>query len=402
MLDRDADPVPRQVVADDLCLVAVPAPHAVFVPVGTVGHEGVPRERRLDPVGRGEAEVVPVEEVVVGAAGAAVHRALTRPQEYAVAAVGDGVVGDDVPRALLVHQQPGRILAATVEAVAVAPHVEVNAVVHDPVAARAVERDARARVEREVVVRDREAVAAHQHQPVGALHRPAAVHLAAAHVCQVERAAPAQPLVMLVVMVRLPVHQALVLDQAEEAWLPGVTDVVVNEVEVARAARQDADAVAADPGVEDAHVAPALDADRNPLRPVGIGFACQALEFRPGEVHRHIVTADGDHGRIERGGSRQAVGARQHPHRPRDHQPGTERDRRRGRVARLRAKSGRRRNEQRQQNRDQHARDLHVAAPMARARRRCRRLRGSGRTPGRPSQPGDPERGPSSGPAASR
>src|SRR5439155_8543776 len=135
VLDRDPGAVAAEVVRGDTGLEAVAAPHAIFAPPQAVAGDGVAAERRLDAVGGGVADVVAGEDVVVGAAAAGVHRGLTGPQEDAVAAVGEGVVGDDVAAALLIDQQSRRVLAARVHAVAVAADVVVDAIAEEGVVA---------------------------------------------------------------------------------------------------------------------------------------------------------------------------------------------------------------------------------------------------------------------------
>src|SRR5512145_1375288 len=76
------------------------------------------------------------------------------PQEEAVAAVRGRVAGERVLARLLVDEDRGRVLAAVVDAVAVAAHVPVEGVVYDPVTARSVHAEPQAAVEAEVVAPD--------------------------------------------------------------------------------------------------------------------------------------------------------------------------------------------------------------------------------------------------------
>src|SRR5678815_4875955 len=148
-----------------------------------------------------------------------------------------------------------RVLAATIEAVAVAAHVVARAVLHDDVVARPIEPDADARVELDHVVPDAQAVGADEHQSFHALLDAHVPDLAAVDVLEIRARPEAQPLALLVVMVRQPVDETLVLDPAEQPRLPVTTKVVARESEVVRPAREEADLVAAHGGVDDADVA---------------------------------------------------------------------------------------------------------------------------------------------------
>src|SRR5262249_34571846 len=133
VLDGDRGGVVAEGVADDLRVVAVAAPNAVPALQEEVVDEVVAAEGGLDAVGGGVAEVVAIEQVVVAAAFAGIHRRLAGPKEEAVAAVGHGVVGEDVSVGLLIDQDAGGVLASVVDAVAEASDAPVDLVVHDDV-----------------------------------------------------------------------------------------------------------------------------------------------------------------------------------------------------------------------------------------------------------------------------
>ncbi len=299
VLDRDRDAVAREAVAGDPAVVAVAAPDAMVVALHDVGDEPVAAERRLDPVGRREREVVAEVEVVVGASLAGVHGVLSGPEEEPVAAVGHGVPRDDVPAALLEHEEAGRVLAAAVPAVRVAAHVVVDAVAHEHVVARAVHADAEPGVEREDVVAHDDAVGARHQQRVHPLLRPVAPDQAAAHVLEMDGRAEAHPLALLVLVVREPVDQALVRDEGEEARLPVVREVVVRERESVRAAREHRHAVAADRRAADGDVPAAVDADRHALRLVGVGARRGPFHPHAAHVHRDPLSTDHHQRRVE-------------------------------------------------------------------------------------------------------
>src|SRR5207244_12934985 len=131
---RDAVRAAGDRVAGDLAPPRVPGPHAVVALVEAVADEAVAlRERRLDPVRDRAREVVAAHVVVVAAAlPRPVHRLVPGIEEEAVARVRRVVLDERVPRALLEHEDPGRVLSARVHAVAVTPHAEVAAVPGDP------------------------------------------------------------------------------------------------------------------------------------------------------------------------------------------------------------------------------------------------------------------------------
>ncbi len=106
-----------------------------------------------------------------------------------------------------------------------------------------------------------------------------------------------------------PVDQALVVDLTEEPRLPVVRQVVVEQPQVARAARQDREAVSADRRTTHRHVPSAVDAHRDASRQVRVGRGVDALEANAREVQREVRAADDDEGGIEVGTARDAVGA---------------------------------------------------------------------------------------------
>ena len=267
VLDRDAITIVREAVGDDARVKTVPAPQSVVVPLGDVRDERVAAERGLHPVGRRETEIVRVEHVVVRAALAGVHGVVAGPEKEPVAAVRRRIERDDVVVALLVHQDARRVLASTVEAVAVAAHVEVDDVADDRVVARAVQPDAEPGVEREVVVPDRHVIDAIHQQRVHALRDRVPRDEPAAHVVQVDRGAEAQPLVRFVVVKREPVDEALVLDEAEEPGLPVVAEIGIADLDVASAAHEDAHFEAANACPDDADVPSSVDANRDAFAP---------------------------------------------------------------------------------------------------------------------------------------
>ena len=321
MLDRDRHAVARETVPAHLAVVAVTAPHAMIVPFDDVRHEPVAAERRFDPVGRREREVVGEEDVVVGPAGAAVHGALPRPQEEPVAAVRDRVPGDDVVAALLVHEEPGRVLSAAVPAVRVAAHVVVHAILHDHVPARAIQPDAEPGVEREGVVAYGHAVGSRHEERVHPLLGAIAPDLAAGDVLEIDRRPEPHPLALLVLVVREPVDQTLVPHEREEPRLPVVREIVLAEREPARPAREHGDPIPADGRPPDRDPTPAVDAHRHALPGIGQRIERGPFEPHPAHVDRDPLTAHDHQRRVERGVRRQPIRPRPDPHRRCDRHP---------------------------------------------------------------------------------
>ena len=294
VLDRDAGAVAVEVVRVDARREAVAAPHAVFAPPQAVAGDGVAAEGRLDAVGGGVADVVAGKDVVVGAAAAGVHRGLAGPEEHAVAAVGERVVGDDVAAALLVDQQSRRVLAARVHAVAVAADVVVHAIVEDGVVAGSIQADPQAGIEREIVVPNREPATADQQQCVHALHHRVLAHLSARDIRQVDRGAEPQPFVVIVVVKRQPVDETLVLHETEEPGLPVVAQVVADQGQIVRAAGQDPDFISSHSRVEYPDVPSAGDDDRRIAGQIGIRLRCHSLQRRAAKIDRDTVALHRD------------------------------------------------------------------------------------------------------------
>ena len=118
---------------------------------------------------------------------------------------------------------------------------------------------------------------------------------------EIRGGAEAEPLVLLVVMERQPVGDALVLDEAEEPWLPVVAQIVVGERESARAASENADLVAAHARVAGCVTfSPPSTRMATPASRVRIGARRRAVERRAGEVDGDVDAANRDRGGVER------------------------------------------------------------------------------------------------------
>ena len=125
---------------------------------------------------------------------------------------------------------------------------------------------------------DAERITSHEQQAVHSLSRDVAANLAAAHAVEVHRRAKPQPLVLFIVVERQPIDETLVLTHTEKARLPVVAEIVAREREAARAAREDRDGIATNPGVQNAHVTPTFHANRDAAREIGIGIGGESFE----------------------------------------------------------------------------------------------------------------------------
>src|SRR5882762_1719067 len=204
---------------------------------------------------------------------------------------------------------------------AVAADVVVDFVMNDRVVRRAVQADAEARVEREVVVPNHHATGSHQQQSIHAADHDVTAHLGALDVLQIDRGSKPQPFVLLVVMEGQPVDQALVLYQAEEPRLPVVAEIVVPERQLPSAAREDTDLVSMDRGLDDADVAAAVDDDGGVAGLIGIGLGIRALQRSATEIDGDVVAAHNDRS------TRKAIRLGDNTDRPRDDHPRLQLDR---------------------------------------------------------------------------
>src|SRR6266576_2145763 len=195
---------------------------------------------------------------------------------------------------------------------AVAADVVVDFVMNDGVVRRAVQADAEARVEREVVVPNHHAIGSHQQQSIHAADHDVTAHLGALDVLQIDPGPEPHPFVLLVVMEGQPVDQALVLYQAEEPGLPVVAEIVVPERQLPSAAREDTDLVSMDVGLDDADVAAAVDDDGGVAGLIGIGLWIRALQRSATEIDDDVVAAHHDRS------TRKAIRLGDNTDRPRD------------------------------------------------------------------------------------
>src|SRR5687768_8958754 len=108
-------------------------------------------------------------------------------------------------------------------------------------------------------------------------------------------------------MVREPVGQAFVFDQAVQAGLPVEAQVVVEQAKVARSSRHDRRLVASDAAVPDRDVGAAVDENGDPAGGIRITVGRGANELDAGEIERDSVSANGDQWRAGRVGRRQPV-----------------------------------------------------------------------------------------------
>jgi hypothetical protein len=181
--------------------------------------------------------------------------------------------------------------------------------VHDDVVARPVESNSHAGVELDHVVPDAQAVRPHEHEAFHALLDANIPDFSATDVGEIRAGAKAQPLVVLVVVVREPVDQALVFRYAEQPRFPVVAQIIVRERQAASAARHEADLVASDRRVHDPYVPSADDPNSHPRGSIRIGARVGTNEGCTGKVDRKVIAADRDDGGVERAGRGQPVHA---------------------------------------------------------------------------------------------
>src|SRR3569623_3426258 len=109
----------------------------------------------FDAIVAGVREIVAVDQISIAAPLARfVERFQPGEQEEPVAAVRGAIEQEIVVRALLEHENAGRILPAVVNSVRVAADAPIELVARDGVPARAIERQPPAAVKRAVVVID--------------------------------------------------------------------------------------------------------------------------------------------------------------------------------------------------------------------------------------------------------
>ena len=321
VLDRDGLDVPLEVIGRHPRVEAVAAPEPVPASLDAVAVEDVPAEGRFHAIGRREAEIVGVEHVVVRAPLARVHGGLAGPEEEAVAAVRHGIEGHDVPVALLVDEDAGRILTAVVEPLAVAADAEVDLVVLDRAAAGAIEPDADSRQEREVVVPDFRAVRAREHQAVLSLDDRRVVDFGVVGIGEVDAGTALEPLILLVVMVGHPVEEAFVLDETVQTRLPVVAEIRAGDMQPAAVPGQHTDLVPVRTQPLEGDVLAAVDQHRQSGEPVRIRGRQRAANRDAREIHGDVRAAD-DQRRMVDVGRPEDVDAGGNPGGLRDHHAG--------------------------------------------------------------------------------
>src|SRR4051812_3886076 len=121
-------------------------------------------------------------------------------------------------------------------------------------------------------------------------------------------------------MERQPVYETLVLDEAEQARLPVIAQVIADELEPVGATRQDADLEAANARIGEHDFAASVDDDRRVPRRIGSRGWIDALQRRAAEIDRDTVAAYDD----RRSG--QVIGFGFDDHGMRDHHAGLELD----------------------------------------------------------------------------
>ena len=96
MLDGNRFGIVAKCIPNNGGVVGVTAPNPMPALGDQVVHKLITAEGGLDAIGWRMRKVIPVEEVVITATAASVHRVLTRPEEKAIPAVRDRVVSEDI------------------------------------------------------------------------------------------------------------------------------------------------------------------------------------------------------------------------------------------------------------------------------------------------------------------
>jgi hypothetical protein len=138
---------------------------------------------------------------------------------------------------------------------------------------------------------------------------------------QIDPGAALDPLVLVVVVVRHPVEQALVLDEAVQARLPVVTQVGAGNVDLRAPARKNPDLVAVRLQAFDGDIIASVHKHGQARERIGVGARRRAAQRHSGEVDGDVGSADGEGGvlKVRR---LEIVGSRRHPRCPGNHSAG--------------------------------------------------------------------------------
>ena len=117
-----------------------------------------------------------------------------------------------------------------------------------------------------------------------------------------DRSAIPEPFILFIVVERKPVDQTLVFDLTEEAGFPVITDIIIDELKILRAAGEYAEFISTDMRVVNGDVLPPIDADCYSGTLVGIRFGTDSLQCGILEIDSDILSPNRDDRGIRRGG----------------------------------------------------------------------------------------------------
>ena len=108
-------------------------------------------------------------------------------------------------------------------------------------------------------------------------------------------------------VIRQPVDEAFVLDQAVELRLPVVAEVAAGDVHARRPSDQDADLVAARGQITDRHVLAPIHQDGDTGERIGVGRGVGTAQRGSGEINRDVRGSDDDRRVRQVGGAQPMV-----------------------------------------------------------------------------------------------
>ena len=205
-----------------------------------------------------------------------------------------GVVGEDVVAALLVDEDPCRILASVVDLVAEAAHAPVELVVRDVVSRRPPHGEAPARKETHVVVDHERVIDARQADAVLPLSGAARGHGHAFRVLDVNAGAIAEPFVAVILVTEEPVSAVLAARCRLEVLAVVCGDVAVQDLEPIASLEPQADVRAADGQPPDDEAFAPLGDDAKAFVLIRGNAVLRADERDPRKVHGDAIPADMD------------------------------------------------------------------------------------------------------------
>ena len=157
--------------------------------------------------------------------------------------MGDAVIRHNILVALLINEQPGRVLTAIPYAVAVTSHTPINLVVHDRIVRATVQPNPHATQKLKGAIGDRALVSFGQHRatlPTCGFHIP---QFEAVALLDIDCGPTIKPLILVVLVEAHPISGALFVQGALQTWLPVVAPITVQKHEARTAIYSDTDLI---------------------------------------------------------------------------------------------------------------------------------------------------------------